>query len=288
MAGLTEKSVGAARAKTGEAFLWDGELPGFGVRIKPASRRNPEGAKTFLVQYRVGNRTRRIAIGRWPVVKVEKARTKALRLLAEIGDGGDPSARLRRERQQAAEGQAKTLQSVADRFFAEIGATEGDEQSNGKRRRKEPLRTAKDVKRQLDRFLLARFGKQPVGEITRGDLIAMVDDIADNNGPIMANRALAWTKRLFRWAASKDLIASNPAADIEKPAAERKRDRVMTDDEIREVWAATGTLPYPTGHYIKALLLTGRRRASVAQMRRSEIDATRRVWTPGGATANKG
>ena len=59
MAGLTEKAVSAARAQDREAFLWDRQLAGFGVRIKPPSSKNPEGVKTFFVQYRVGPQTRR-------------------------------------------------------------------------------------------------------------------------------------------------------------------------------------------------------------------------------------
>ncbi len=98
MAGLTEKAVSAARAKNDEAFLWDGQLPGFGVRIKPPSSKNPDGVKTFFVQYRVGPQTRRIKIGRHPALKVENARKTAIELLGEIGGGGDPSERRRRER----------------------------------------------------------------------------------------------------------------------------------------------------------------------------------------------
>lgn len=68
VARLTEKALRAARAGKADRFLWDVELPGFGCRIKPS------GVKTFLVQYRVGNRTRRVKVGRWPVMKVERAR----------------------------------------------------------------------------------------------------------------------------------------------------------------------------------------------------------------------
>src|SRR5262245_8405169 len=92
MTRLTEKALSAARAGSKERFLWDGETPGFGCRIKPS------GVKTFVVQYRVGTRTRRLKIGRWPVWKVEKARRQAQKLLGEVDDGGDPSERRRRER----------------------------------------------------------------------------------------------------------------------------------------------------------------------------------------------
>ena len=85
MARLTEKALSAARARTVERFLWDGETPRFGCRIKPS------GVRTFLVQYRIGGKTKRVKIGRWPIWKVEQARRQAHKLLSEVDLGGDPS-----------------------------------------------------------------------------------------------------------------------------------------------------------------------------------------------------
>jgi integrase len=173
---------------------------------------------------------------------------------------------------------------VTERFFAEIGAVV-DEQS--KRKGRKVLRTAPEVKRTLEKFLLPKFGDRPISDVSRRELIALFDDIADNNGPIAANRALAWVRRFFKWARSKDYIETSPAADIEKPGEETKGTRVLSDGEIKEVWAAAGTLPFPYGHFVKALLLTGRRRTSVATMRRSEIDRVQRTWRPSNGTDNK-
>src|SRR5262245_48999889 len=57
---LTKRSIDAARpAARGDVFLWDGQLPGFGLRIKPS------GAKSLILQYRNRNgRSRRLTIGR--------------------------------------------------------------------------------------------------------------------------------------------------------------------------------------------------------------------------------
>ena len=107
MARLTEKAISAARAGTVERFLWDGETPGFGCRIKPS------GVKTFLVQYRIGTRTRRLKIGRWPIWKVELARRKAQKLLGEVDEGCDPSERQRRDRIS----KGNTVSAVAAAFI---------------------------------------------------------------------------------------------------------------------------------------------------------------------------
>jgi hypothetical protein len=115
MAGLTENDVKSAQTKDKELFLWDGQLPGFGCRIKPPSRKNPEGVKTFFLQYRAGVRTRRVKIGRHPGCKVEVARKKAIKLLGEIGDGDDPSEEKRREREMAGD----TVAAIAAQHIEE-------------------------------------------------------------------------------------------------------------------------------------------------------------------------
>ena len=88
-------------------------------------------------------------------------------------------------------------------MVAEIGATNGEPAEptrKGRARKGKVLRTAPEVKRTLERFLLPKFGDRPIGDVTRRELIALFDGIADVNGPIAANRALSWVRRFFKWA----------------------------------------------------------------------------------------
>ena len=86
MSKLTKRIVDAATAAKGELFLWDDELPGFGLRVKTS------GAKSFLVQYRNANgRSRRLTLGRYGVLTVEEGRKEAKLALAEVVKGSDPA-----------------------------------------------------------------------------------------------------------------------------------------------------------------------------------------------------
>src|SRR5262249_31443799 len=58
-----------------------------------------------------------------------------------------------------------------------------------------------------------------------------------------------------------------------------KRDRVLSDDEIRKLWKACDAIEQPYGPAIKLLVLTGQRRGEVGEMTEAEINRKNRVWT---------
>jgi site-specific recombinase XerD len=68
--------------------------------------------------------------------------------------------------------------------------------------------------------------------------------------PIQGNRVLDRISALFTFAVDQDWIEANPAWRIKKPGSERSRDRVLTRDELRELWPRS-MRPRPrtlTGH----------------------------------------
>jgi len=86
---LTKRAIDGLKpdASGRDVFVWDDELKGFGVRIKPS------GAAAYLIQYKTPQRkTRRLAFGKVTILTPEEARAKARKLLAEVADGADPSS----------------------------------------------------------------------------------------------------------------------------------------------------------------------------------------------------
>ena len=82
----------------------------------------------------------------------------------------------------------------------------------------------------------------------------------------------AHLRRLFRWSVGRGIIASNPMADMPRPAAAPKRERVLSDAELVAVWRASEQLGWPFGSAIQLLILTGARREEIGQLQWSEID----------------
>lgn len=69
---LTKCLVDAAEARSAEYFIWDSDIPGFGLRVLPSRR------KGYVVQYRTGRQSHRISLGSSTVLTCEQVRRQAI------------------------------------------------------------------------------------------------------------------------------------------------------------------------------------------------------------------
>jgi integrase len=228
---------------------------GFGVRVTAA------GARAFILNYRVLGKEHRYTIGAWPDWTALKAVREARNLRQRVDRGENPL------KDRAPSPTTVTVASVLDDFVLRYV-----------RNQNQPLRSADEYESAFKRLVKPRIGKLGIYEIRRSHVIKMLDEIEDANGPVMADRTLAYVRKAFNWYATRDDQFNVPVvrgmARI-KPK-ERARKRVLTDDEIRTIWpvlAQAGTL----GALIKALFLTAQRRDEVAQMSLKEIGADT-IW----------
>jgi integrase len=266
---LTNKFVETAPGPTGDGKqcdYWDAATPGLSLRV------TSEGVKSWTVLYRVDGKQVRHTLGRYPGVGLADARRKAADARELVAGGKDP--RREDERQRAAEAQARadTVEAVVQRYLASIGEVEVP----GSKRKPQRLRSGREIARIFNRYIVPAIGRQPMKDVSRRQLVELLDKIADQNGGAMANRTLGQIRRLFNWAVSKDIVAASPCTAIERPAREVPRDRKLSDDEVRRVWAACDLAGQPYGQFIRFLLATGVRRSEAAFMTRSEIDGD--VW----------
>lgn len=130
----------------------------------------------------------------------------------------------------------------------------------------------------------ARLGKftgllgKRIDEIKRADVVKACDTIQDSV-PISTNRALAHLKHLMGWCVERGMIDASSISGMKPPSKEQSRERVLSDDELGALWAACDIEGYPFGDCMKLLILSGQRRAEVAEMRWSELDLEKRLWT---------
>jgi len=224
---------------------------GFGVRVTAA------GARAFVLNYRLRGREHRFTIGAWPDWSALKAVREARNLRQRVDRGENPIE------DRAPSPATATVASILDEFITRYV-----------RNQKQPLRerTAAEYESAFKRLVKPRIGRLGIYEVRRSHIIKMLDEIEEANGPVAADRTLAYVRKAFNWYATRDDQFNVPVVRgmARVKPKERARTRVLSDDEIRILWLAldeAGTF----GAFVKTLLLTAQRRDEVAQMRHSEI-----------------
>jgi integrase len=251
------KSLKPARAGSRYDVL-DAIVPGLAVRV------SDKGKKTFVLISRFGGKkqpTRR-ALGEYGAMSLEQARVKARKWLEMIRSGIDPKGDEERRRLEQLRKQKDTFASVAEAFIS---------------RHVSKNRTAAAVEREIRREFIGRWAARPITEITQHDIAAMLDEVVDRGATYQAHNLFAHIRRLFNWAISRGSYGlEHSPCDRLKPRdaiGERHvRQRVLTDDELRAFWRATGCLDYPFGPMFRMLLATGQRRSEVSDATWSEFD----------------
>ncbi len=258
-----DKEIEAARPlKSGERLIiYDGVVPQFGIRITDKIRPDAIGAFVLVARFPGSDNPAPRRIGDYPSMPLAKAREIARDWREDIGRGIDPKVK-QAERRRLEE------RRRADTFAACFGAFADDHLST--------LRSGGQVKRAIEVHVLPQWGRRPLTEIRRTDVKDLIRSI-QKDGPILANRLLAYLKKFFAWAVEEELIEASPAAAVKRPAKENTRDRVLTETEILALWRACEGLG-AFGRAFRLMLTTGQRRSEVGSLAWAEIDRQAGVW----------
>lgn len=232
-------------------------LPGFFMRV------TPQGTRTFGVVYTTREgRLRRCTLGPVGPVGLSEARARAKRLRGAVAQGEDPHGdQMKAKRQRLT---AATVEDLVEAFLASREALAWRP------------KTRQEFARILRVEVVPTLGHLKPEEVKRGEIRAVVDRLSDR-APVMANRVFEVTRRLYTWAIGKDLVDTSPCVGLSKPSPETQRDRVLTEDEIRAVWAACDAEPGIIADAFRLMLVTAQRRGEVLSMRWQDIDGS--WWT---------
>lgn len=252
------------------------------VRTPHAKRVDYSDTLTSGLQLRVGPRTaawyylrrvdgklHRLKLGGFSELTLPEARAKAGELESSIQEGKHPQAQLARERHALTASreidQARLVENVASKWrevhFPEIG---------------EKSRAMYEL--QLQKVEKA-FAGRDISTITRGEIARFLDAVkASTPSGVSANHAASTVRQLFRYAEERLDLPSNPAATVRNPVRPAPRKRVLSESEIRVLWATCVEAGYPYGHALRFALCTGQRIGECGSIHRSDLDSSWEYW----------
>jgi integrase len=248
---------------------FDTKVTGLGLRVSPS------GKKVWFVMYRLRgeSRKRRHTLEPYPALSLGDARARAQEVIVAASRGIDRGA------QKVEEKRAPTFEDLALEYIERYAKGKGDEPNKRTWRRDEAM---------LRKQVIPHWGRRKVHEITRKDVVELLDHLQDRGLTTGANRVFAVVRKVFNWAISRDIVQASPCYQVKPPAREHQRDRVLADAEIQAVWTAFDGLTPLMARAFKLFLLTAQRRGEVLSMRWQDLDLDAGWWTiPAGQSKNK-
>ncbi len=214
---ITKRVVDRLTPRTNEFTVWDGKMPGFGVRVRPT------GAKSYVVVYRAGSGrgapVRRYSIAGVGKIAPERARRRAQAILGEVAHGHDPASDKTTERG------TPTVAELADRFIVE----------HIKSKRKPG--TAAFYEHVLNKIVKPELGAAKADKVTRAQIAKLHAKLRET--PFQANRVVAVLGSMYAFAGRIGVIPEgmNPTHKIDK-FKEHRRERFLTGEELERLGSA--------------------------------------------------
>jgi integrase len=251
---LTQARIEKLRPMPKRYQVPDPECPGLYVRVTPA------GARTFTIVARdpTGKQVWREVRGAIVGDVLDHVRIKAREGIRRLKAGQDPFP--------PPAPRADTFGAVVENYLAL------HVEANG-------LRSRPEIERCLNKYVLPLWRTREFEDIRRSDVTRLLDTVVKDHGARQADYVLAIVRGIMNWQASRldDYVSPIVRRMARTKPAERKRERILDDDELRTLWPILDTSG-SFGALVKLLLLTGQRREKVAAMRWVDI-AVDGVWS---------
>lgn len=280
---LTKRNIDALATGDGKDYtVWDAELTGFGVRVKPS------GTKSFVIKYYSGGHQRKGTIGKFGAITVEQGRKLALIELGKVAGGSDPVSEARQLQNRL------SVSDMCDRYYQE--AESGKVLFRGKA--KKPSTLAVD-KGRIERHIKPLLGKKWADQLTRAEVEEFMHDVRTGKtagdrktgprgrsivrgGTHVGAKSVMLLSAIYRHAIKYGWVEENPCRDIEKPAS-GTRERFITADEYASLGRQIrNSIKNDISPQMRSativLLLTGCRRGEILNLRWKEIDSAGRCF----------
>jgi len=257
---MTDTAIQAAAKRAAESGkrldLSDATLPGLRLRLTPSGRRS----WVLACRDTLGG-MRRFPLGDYPKMGISDAREAARTMRADVRKGADPIADAQRKRkigQEAREGLG-TLTAVLDIYAKQKGGS---------------LKSWPECRRRIDHVFASHLSK-PVAILKAGDLQLTADVHGSQQS---AAAAVRYIRPVLKWAAQRRYLPAETAV-LHPPATVRRRNRVLSRDELTRLLPTLRASPRPYAAALRFMLLTLARREEATQTCWGDVNIDTGTWT---------
>lgn len=259
-----------------DAFLWDSEVRGFGVRAKPS------GEKSFVLKYRIGSRSRRYTICKvGSPYTVPEARAKAADLLRDVKDGNDPAETKAKRRD------AMTVAELGDLYLEEGPAAKPNKKGS----------SWSNDRSMVLRHIVPLLGCRTAGDLTKADVVRFQADVAAGKsaadirtkargrarvtgGKRAGSLATVTLRALLQHGVDSGYIATNAAVGVVLFKC-KPRERFLSEREVAILAAAVAALEDEGGlnssmaDAVRVLMISGARKSEILNLQKAWVDLAR-------------
>jgi integrase len=266
---LTDRFVATCKAAPGQSQTdyFDERTPGLALRVSEQGHK----AWCFVFTAPDNGKRARETFATYPAFGLAAARTRAREARGLVEAGEDPRVAL-----NAQAAGAMTAAALVQSFL--------------EKHARPNLRTAAEIERRLRKNAVPFIGNVRVADLHRRDINRVVDPIVRRGKLAEACRVFEDLRSIMRWAVARGDLDRNPMDGMKKPAAPRIRTRVLSDEEIRQLWTdlpKTLSKSKSCQRIIQLCLVTAQRVGEVAGLRRAELHLPKREWhLPASRTKN--
>jgi integrase len=263
---ISKKNVDDAEVPLGkdQVFYRDIELKGFALRV------TSNGSKSFVVEKNIGNKVRRITLGKYGALTAEQARKEAQKIIGHIAAGNDP---------------------IAEKLAAKMSAVTLNEVFEDYKKARKSLKP--NTLYNYGRVLIIAFeswGKKPLVSITKDKVAKHHEKLGKEHGEAYANLAMRLLRALFNFASGqyedaqgKTLITENPVKRLSQTRAwyrvERRQTFIKSHDLAAWYDGVQKLQNEILRDYLLLLILCGLRRQEAAQLKWQNVDFSAKTLT---------
>ena len=212
--------------------------------------------KIWSYQYRYGSRVLRYTIGRYPQVSLKEARKISFELKQKIYKNINPQI----EKLQKRRALSRDFNYYLDLYIENYV--------------KVNLKSYKSLRNIFNYYLVPKLGKTSLDQLEKPLVLNIIDNLVRTNRGVTANRVLQVLKTFIKWCCQRGYTTTNHVQSIEKPFKEKSRDRVLTIEEIRQIYKVTENLSLPLANFTRFLILSGQRLNEISNLKWSQIHDT--------------